>query len=480
MDSIISFGEFNYKKNKFIIFLILSLLAKDHFFGFNYNDSLHDLRLITEGNQKNISNHIMIHQFFCYLGTLIIAIICFLIEKKSIKKETAKVTKKRPIIPENSNEDSLSQDLIEHENKIIDYSKFPLKKFLIITFLWILSEQIINNLYSNILKDLDFWMIEIIILSLLNYKIYGEKLYNFQKLVIFLNLIPIVFKITTIIFSFFDKNNYESPNGNYHYENGNLKIIYVVKYYLVPIGFLVYLVLITTRSSVNLALKRFMDKLYISQFFLLMNYGLMGTIICMIVCIISTYLKCVEGIEIKEGFNYGYDYICRVQEPYSNSTKVNKYFENFKIYSSNFRTIGDIAIEIIIVLLKIIFFFFQKCFSLKIIKYLSPTHVIFSIPIYYFCQKSLAILKTLIDEGRIISKKQINFINVKLSLDIAGDILAFIGFLIYLEIIELKFAGFDYNLRKNIEERLKEEQIENYNLEKIFKTEEENMEENER
>ena len=479
MDSIISFGEFNYKKNKFIIFLILSLLAKDHFFGFNYNDSLQDLRLITGWNQNNFTNHIMIHQFFCYLGTLIIAIICFLIEKKSIKKETAKVTKKRPIIPENSNEDNLSQDLIEHENKVIDYSKFPFKKFLIIIFLWILSEQIIDNFYSNILKDLDFWMIEIMILSFLNYKIYGEKLYNFQILVIFLNLIPIVFKITAIIFSFFDENNYESPDGNYNYKYENLKIIYVVKFYLVPIGILICLVLIITRSSVNLALKRFMDKLYISEFFLLMNYGLMGTIICMIVCIISTYSKCVEGIEKKKDFKYVYDYICRVQEPYSNSTKVNEYLENFKIYSSNFRTIGDTAIEIIIVLLKIISFFFQKCFSLKIIKYLSPTHVIFSIPIYYFCQKSLAILKTLFVEGRIISKYHIKFIHEKLSFDIAGDILAFIGFLIYLEIIELKFAGFDYNLRINIEERLKKEQMENYNLEIILKTEEESMEENE-
>ena len=51
MESSISFGEFNNKKNKFIIFLLLSLLAKDHLFGFNYNDSLQDLRLITEWNQ---------------------------------------------------------------------------------------------------------------------------------------------------------------------------------------------------------------------------------------------------------------------------------------------------------------------------------------------------------------------------------------------------------------------------------------------
>ena len=273
MESSISFGGFNNKKYKFILFLILSLLAKDHLFGFNYNDSLQDLRLITEWNQKNISKHIMIHQFFCYLGTLIIAIICFLIEKKSIKKETVKVSKKKSTSLEVENENNPSSDLIEHEKKVIDYSKFPLKRFLMIIFLWILAEQIIDNFYSNILKDLDFWMIEIIILSLLNYKVYDEKLYNFQKLVIFLNIFPTLFKITAIILSFYDKRNNKTSNGNYHYENGNLKIIYVVNSYLVPIGILIFLVLITIRSSVNLALKNFMDKIYISEFFLLMNYG---------------------------------------------------------------------------------------------------------------------------------------------------------------------------------------------------------------
>ena len=478
MESSISFGEFNYKKNKFIIFLLLSLLAKDHLFGFNYNDSLQDLRLITEWNQKNISKHYMIHQFFCYFGTLIIAIICFLLEKKSSQKETVKDIKKQSSNRKKSSESNSSSRLIEHENKVIDYSKFPLKKFLMIIFLWVLAEQIMDNFYTYILKDLDFWMIEIIILSLLNYKIYGEKLYNFQKLVIFLNLIPILFKITAIILSFCDKKNNKSSDGNYHYEGGNLKIIYVVNSYLVPIGVLLFLVLITARSSVNLNLKWFMDKLYISEFFLLMNYGLMGTIICLIVCIISTYSKCAEGIEIKEDFNYGYDYVCRVQEPSSNTSIVNIYLENYKIYLDNFSTIGEILTEIVIVILKIIFFFFQKCFSLKIIKDLSPTHVIFSIPIFYFCEKSLAILKTLCVEKRIILKKHINFINEKLSFDMTGDILAFIGFLIYLEIIELKFSGFDYNLRKNIEIRKKKEEKDNYKEEESYRTGKESMEGN--
>ena len=38
-------------------------------------------------------------------------------------------------------------------------------------------------------------------------------------------------------------------------------------------------------------------------------------------------------------------------------------------------------------------------------------------------------------------------------LNIIGDSLSIVGFLIYLEIIELNFCGFNYNLRKNIIDR---------------------------
>jgi len=308
------------------------------------------------------------------------------------------------------------------------------------------------------------------------------NLYNFQKLVIFLNIFPTLFKITSIILSFYDKRNSKSPDGNYLYENGNFKIIYVVNSYLVPIGILIYLILITIRSSINLALKNYMDKIYISEFFILMVYGLMGTIISIIFCIITTYSKCVEGIEIKENFKYGHDYVCIVQEPNSNFTKLNKYIANFKIYLNDFNTTGEIITEIIIVILKIVSFFLQKNFTLKIIKHLTPIHVIFSFPIYYFCQKSLAILKTLIIEKRIISKKHINFIYEKLTFDMSSDILAFIGFLIYIEIIELKFGNLDYYLRKNILKRIDEQekeqqkQSQNQDSKKINK--EENIEEN--
>lgn len=47
----------------------------------------------------------------------------------------------------------------------------------------------------------------------------------------------------------------------------------------------------------------------------------------------------------------------------------------------------------------------------------------------------------------------IDYEGIKFFLDISGDIVSFFAFLIYLEIIELNFCNFDYNIKKNITRR---------------------------
>ena len=101
----------------------------------------------------------------------------------------------------------------------------------------------------------------------------------------------------------------------------------------------------------------------------------------------------------------------------------------------------------------IIFFYFNKYFSILIIKYLTPVHLIFSFPVYYFVQKVVLIINTLIIEKTFFSASRINYIQVKFILDILGDILSSFGFLVYLEIIELNFCKLNYNLRRKISDR---------------------------
>ena len=83
-----------------------------------------------------------------------------------------------------------------------------------------------------------------------------------------------------------------------------------------------------------------------------------------------------------------------------------------------------------------------------IIKYYTPIHVIFSFPIQFFIKKVFLLIFTAIFFPDELFPKENQL--KKFLLDESGDIASIIGFLIYLEMIELNFWGFNYNLKKNI------------------------------
>ena len=189
-----------------------------------------------------------------------------------------------------------------------------------------------------------------------------------------------------------------------------------------------------------------MDFRNIHVFKLLLIYSFFGTIISIIACLITTFVNCGE-IGTRKNIN---DYICKIQ--YNNK----KYFDSFIAYYYSFEVdnkILNILFEIFKNIFASIFFFAQKYFSIKIIEHFNPIHLIFSFPVYYFVQKIILIITTYIKEHSFFGKNHINLIEYKFLVDTIGDILSIIGFLIYLEIIELNFCGLDYNLRRSIMKR---------------------------
>ena len=70
------------------------------------------------------------------------------------------------------------------------------------------------------------------------------------------------------------------------------------------------------------------------------------------------------------------------------------------------------------------------------------------------------VLNTLFIEKLFFVKNSIDYISLKFTLDITGDIFSIIGLLIYLEIIELSFCDFDYYIKRTISSRAMNEQIE--------------------
>ena len=288
-------------------------------------------------------------------------------------------------------------------------------------------------------------MFELICLCFLNYKLYKVEIYKHQLFAIILSLLSSFLKIGSIILSFQDDDD------NY---KGNLPIFYEKNMPGISItfGILFYFFLIFSRAYINLKLKWYMENKFISPNKLIIWYGSMGTIIYLVICIVSNYNQCKGDYPPSNNNNADFtNYICRVNVTnFTNNNYTHYYLENFNIYIDKFNS--EIWREIVVIFLGCISFFGKQYSSILVIKYLTPAHVIFSIPIVFLLQKVVMTSYTYINIGNIFADDN-KFKFKKFCLDLSGDILSVFGFLIYLELIVICFCKCDYNTKANIMRR---------------------------
>ena len=301
-------------------------------------------------------------------------------------------------------------------------------------------------------------MVELYILHLLSEK-YLKSFYRHQKLAIYLNLSLCILKIVAICLSLYDRDT-----GEDHEESDHFEILYMSEKILIPIGIVVYILLISLRSYVNVKIKSLIEHenkqlQYISPSEILMIYGAFGVIICSIICIFTSNFKCIDHQDIK-------DYLCKVTLNKDNTG--GNYFDKFSFYIKkliHFCDLKEILVEILIIALGSSTFFLYKYFFILVIKYLSPVHAIFSYSIYYLLQKIILPINTYIQKGTFIDlNHHVEYIEQKYTLAVIGDVIALFGFMIYLEIIQLYFCGLSDNLRNSIMARSDDDYaINNYN-----------------
>ena len=408
----------------YILIIIISSNVSDLIYGINHNETFATVRISSE----DFSKHYLIHELWNYFGTLIISLCLSIYENNKLSDKTNRQEKKGWIKLIYNNSNNNNYDIT---------SRFVILYFLKI-WIWVFVDQIIEySIFLMIFQDLDFWMLELFFLSYLN-KImsYRIKIYRHQELAMYLSIIPSLLKVGSIVLSFcdetYDKNNY----------NGNLPIYYTKYPELIAFGIILYFVLILLRSYVNLSIKWFMDIKYVSHFKILTVFGFWGTFFYFIICLISSFVDCGDYEFCK--------YLAKVQVQQNNTT--NRYFDNFKVYSQNFNGSKKIIREILVIFFGIASFFFNKLGSLLVIKYLTPVHVIFSMPFKYLLQKIVSFSCSLLKSNRkYISTDEYKI--YKLILDTLGDVISSIVFLIYLELIVFKCFNYDYDIKNNIIKR---------------------------
>ena len=395
----ISFGG----RNKYYIYIYLAILFKilsEFIYGSKYI-VFDDLRIDFTSVQTELFTHNFIHKIFCYSGILIFSLLFLYIEKK-YKKDKKK----------------------NYSTKTYLFSLF-------IVFIWIIDDLLID-VFDSALKGIDFWMLEFFIMYYFNSKISQLnqiKLYKHHIMSFMLNIIPLILKVILI---YVDNSLNTSED----------KKIYLKYKWFIPVGIIIYLIIYSLNSYIILILRRLIDQGNIGINRLLISYSLIGTLIYSIISIIFTYINCNNK------------YLCQVGHETEN------YLENLKLYFSSFnKRQGSLAKEIIIEVFVNLFgsllIYLFKYSSMNIIKYLSTFDMIFLTPAIYFIHKIFLTIKTKINIGNFLNVKDNDktFKYTKLCLDISGDFFSILGFIVFLEIIQFNFCGYNYNTREAISQR---------------------------
>ena len=477
MGKCISCGKIN-NYFKYILLSIFFIILNNSIYGFNYNDSFEEVNIFkfimgyddknnnnTDNNNNDninnkvdenkkelkkffeyISQHYLIRQILSYCGTFIMGWVFYCYEIRVSHRERLKST----IIEKKQESKELSliyNDSFEDLNSFKNYFIY----LIIIVFL-VIEEQLIN-IYFLALKDVDFWMFELLIITYINSKMFKYEIYKHHWFAILFNLVIVFLKLGAIILSIKEKE--ENNTITNFIDKKRLPIIYCEYKLFIPFGIFIYLILIFLRSLVNSYLKYFMDKKYISESKILRTYGLFGTIICIFACIFTTIKECNSYQNNLERDIDISDYFCQFQKEEKNTIKI--YFDSFSLYfqpSDN----KEILLEMTIYFFGILTFFFYKYYYFLVIKLLTPVHIVFSYPIEYFLEKVILAITTVIislirnknTKFLIFVDKSIDYNEIKFFLDFFGDIISIIGFLIYFEIIELNFDKFNYNTIQNM------------------------------
>lgn len=430
----IRIGNWDNRYSNIFLSIIFKILCQC-FYGMNNNEVFKTIKFF---KKSTLSDNILIHYCFNYFFISLIWF-CYNLYNYCINKKTKKNI--------NNNKPTKSLKLIQYD---AESKRKTNKEFLIIFFVcvfWVI-EEFCMQCFIVFFKDIDIWMVELFIYSLLNKFIFKQNIYRHQWLAIYISFGSLILKIISIIMT-------KCGEDFYKFED-ELPILYVIKWEVLIFGTFFYLILIAIRASINIGLKWIMEKIYTPINKILFLYGSTGFIISFICIFLSSIKECNTrfsseyNIPNNTNFNYS-NYFCKAIDNTkfnisNNNTNSSEYLTYYKFYFNNWKSFWEY--ELIAIFSWAIAFFFFKYYSLKIIKILSPAHFIFSIPIEFFFEKLINIFYELNQFKFFETTEQ--FKKKKFYLDIGGDIITIIGLLIYLEIIVFQFCGFDYNLKNNI------------------------------
>ena len=368
------------------------------------------ISLFLLGNTKNdiglfgfcsvLTNFNFIQSIIIYFGYIIFGIIFLYF--KDVKKVELDLVKRRIETLLNSTKTT------EEKEK----SKSNKVKLILLCLIFVIHIETKKILYVEGFQFFNFWIIEIIFVLHFMRKYFIMDFYKHHKVSIIFNIL--FCSILLIIASLLPSSLLGDNSGN-AYQNIEAKL--GSKLYSILFIF-IFLVLSCIYSFTRVYSKILMQIKFISPYKIILIIGIFGCIICIIASIVSYFIK------YPDNFNDYFSSMRKVlngQKPYKFWVEI---FCTYPLYS--FAGFMEITFEIFT------------------IYYLNPFYVLASNTLYFFISELIIFFLNL-SSDRL---KIVHFLITELT-----EIFAFLGFMVYLEILELNFCGLNENIKRRIMEK---------------------------
>ena len=426
----IGFGQCS-KSYLYILFAFILKILDDNFLSFTAISP--QIKSNIFGISPVLANHVIIQNFYKYVSCIIGGIIFKFIIKKNTKKRRKSMKSNKNKINFNISQIPI---LIHYKSDLINK---PILEMAIVSIIYVLHYEFLDILYTFKIDNLCFWSLEIIFMIIFIKKYFIIKFYNYQECSLMFMLISVC--ILLIIFSAFPVMD----------GNSDSKISYNILEILVDKNYFVFILIIIIINSFEIFIsyarvraKVLFDFKYISPYTLLIVIGIFGLFVTMIELIFGTKYKCEEPF---------YKF-CNVE-----SDEV-KYFDNLIIYFRKFKEkeAKEFYLEIFLLLpIFMIINVFELICEFLIIIHLNPIFVLIQNNFAYGISYLLFMIIP-----NYNNDNKINFLPQFFIIETA-EITSIICYMIYLQIIELRFCGLDTYLDRNLLLLSNEESINSIN-----------------
>jgi hypothetical protein len=384
----------------------------------DYLLSLSDIKKKYEYNifgiKTVLKSHKLIRVLYGYISYILFGFLFFFIslKKKAREENEEDKDKKKEKI-------SLNPKL---HNKLIvgnlSFSKTTLYELLFVTGLFTLIKVVRKIIAFYKVNDLDFWIFNIVFVSIYMHKYFGNKMYKHQKYSLYL-----IF-CSNICLLFIAAGFSKDGKSKTIYQEHTWECIFIV---------LTYIILSWISSATKVATKKLMDFNYISPYRIIFFIGIFGSVFTLISLLFTSNIKCSNTSPY-----------CKIKD----TTNNRKYLDSLPLYFSELSNVHKngnnkaFYLEIFLVTpLYLFFYFLEFACQILIILYLNPNYILIGDCLYYGTTKLI---------GYTIRGE---YTKEKFCVEYIAEMLALMGYTVYLEIVELKFCGLDEDLKKNIIKR---------------------------